>query len=345
MKKIGIIGSGAFGTAIAQLLSDNGNDVLIYGIEKKEIDEINNFHQNSEYFGKFKLNNNIKATTIFNKVLEDKEIICLAVPVTVITNVLNKIKDFLYTNKKDIILLNLSKGIWFKKDNKIKKEDDGFLISEIIERTFEKNNKIIRNFTCVYGPTFAKSLIRRDKSCLTIAGQNEKVLKELRKVFFNKKYLNIQILKSKTIGIELAAALKNVIAISSGILSSCASSINTKAAIITKAYQEVIKIALKFGVSENTFWSYAGIGDLMLTSFSENSRNFIFGKAIVEHGNTKNALEKNKLTVEGMNTIIAFQKFIKRLKINLKEKSFFKIMQQILIENKDYQLLFSVLWN
>jgi glycerol-3-phosphate dehydrogenase (NAD(P)+) len=258
------MGTGIWGTTISQLLSEKLDKIFLWGRNEKIIEEINNYNKNTAYLNEFILNKNIVGTTdddIFN----DASLIFIVIPSQSIRAVINKIKDKITNNSKIIIC---SKGI---------ENETHLLMSEVI-------NQIVTNEVFfLSGPNFAKEIIRGLPSFANLAGMNVNLTEQISNIISTQNFKVKPI--SDICGAQISAALKNVFAILCGILNGKKLGLNCQAAIITSALHE-IKLFCKIKDSQcENLLDFCGIGDLILTCYSENSRNMQFGKFIAEENN------------------------------------------------------------
>lgn len=285
--KCTILGSGTWGTALGQVLLDNGNDVIIYGIDENEINDININHQNSKFFPQdVVLPENVKATTSLEKALEDVELLVVAVPTFAYRDVLSKVKPLL--NKK-IHIISAAKGF-----------DPATLkrMSEVIREIIPSINRY--EVVSLIGPGHAEEVILRMLTCITSTCIDEKEAEFIQKIFANR-YFRVYV-QTDEIGAEYGVAMKNAIAIASGILCGLGMGDNAKAALVTRGLVEMIRFGVLAGGKANTFIGLTGIGDLMVTCNSYHSRNFQAGLEIGKADSSEEFLKNNKKTVEGIKT-------------------------------------------
>lgn len=283
--KITIIGAGAYGLALANILSDK-NEVTIYSSLKEEIENLNKKRINEKLFPNIKLNEKIK----FKTEIEDTDIIIIALPSQIIKQELLKNKDKL----KDKIIILASKGII-----------EGKFLHEIIKETLNTEKIYV-----ISGPSFAKDVIEKQTITLTLAGINTGKIKEI----FNNEYIKIEETED-IIGTEICGALKNTFAIGAGILEGLNKSESTKAAYLTKTINDIKKIIKIFNGNENTILNACGIGDIILTCKSKNSRNYTLGYMLGKKENIKEYIETT--TVEGLTTLLEFKNILENKKIKI----------------------------
>lgn len=310
-----VIGSGSWGTALAQVLADNKEEVIIYGIEKSEIDDINLNHENSKYFEGVELNPNLKATDDIT-VVKDADIVLLAVPTFAIEGICLQIDSYL---KNNIIVVNVSKGFHPETSERM---------SEVIRRCISKEH--LSSVVSLIGPSHAEEVVIRLLTTIDAVSLKEEDAQVIQRTFSNN-YLRIYT-GDDEIGSELGVAIKNVMAIASGILSGLGYQDNTRAALITRGLQEMIRYGVFFGGKQQTFMGLTGIGDLIVTCTSIHSRNFEAGYQIGKENDVTNFLKYNKKTVEGVRTAKIVHKVAKENNIDM---PICEEVYQILFEGKE----------
>lgn len=280
--KVSVIGSGSWGTALAQVLADNKVEVLIYGQNIEEVNDINTNHKNTRYFDTI-INTDIKGTTDINKI-NDSDIVLLAVPTGTVETVCNQIKNIV---NKQIIVINVAKGFHPVTHERM---------SEVIKRVIPPN--ILKAVVSLIGPSHAEEVIIRLLTTLNAVSDNEEAAILVQELFSNnyfRVYRNYDV-----IGAEIGVAIKNIMAIASGILSGIGQGDNARAALMTRGLAEMTRYAVHFGGKTETFLGLDGVGDLIVTCTSIHSRNFQAGYTIGKNNNAKEFMETNKSTVEGI---------------------------------------------
>lgn len=283
--KIFIIGSGSWGTALGQVCVDNNHEVLLYGRNPATVYEINNFHSNSKYFPNVSLNTKLRATLNLDEI-KDADIIVLSIPSITISDTCNQIKK--YINKKAIIV-NTAKGF---EPNTNKR------MSDAIRDAFSTSS--ISSVVSLIGPSHAEEVVLRTLTTICAVSINKEDAEVVQNVFSNQ-YFRVYT-ASDEIGSEYGVAIKNSIALASGMLSGLGYGDNTRAALITRGLAEMIRFGTAMGANEKTFIGLTGVGDLIVTCTSLHSRNFEAGYQIGKADTAKVYWEKNKKTVEGVRT-------------------------------------------
>lgn len=311
-KKITIIGTGAYGTALANVLTDNGHKVMMYGIEEKQVNDINVNHLNQAFFQDLLLNENIKATTDLAVALENAEIVILSVPTFAVDAVLEGIIKY---GKREMHIINTAKGL---DEDKL-----DVLSKKICAKLADK--QVMKSFGAIYGPSVAIEVIMRKPTCVMSCNEDAIIAAEMAAIFTNEYF----IVKPTTdiVGCEIAAALKNTVAIANGILTGFGGADNAKASLITIGNSEMYKVARHFGAKIETFMNFAALGDLILTASSRKSRNFSLGVQIAENDDAEKVLKSHKNTVEGVYACKLAYKICKKYQIS---SPFFENMYKIL---------------
>lgn len=230
-----VIGSGSWGTALAQVLADNHEDVIVYGVMEDEVNDINNNHKNSKFFPEVELNPDLKATQDLD-VLKDADVVVLAVPTTAIESVSRQAAEKL---EKKAIIVNLAKGF---------NPGTNERMSEVIRRVFPEEK--ISSVVSLIGPSHAEEVVERQLTSIDAVSLNEEDAKTIQDHFSNE-YLRIYTGEDE-VGSELGAAVKNVMAIASGIISGLGYKDNTRAALMTRGLQEMIRFGMHFGANPQT---------------------------------------------------------------------------------------------
>lgn len=310
-----VIGSGSWGTGLAQVLCDNKVDVTIYGNCESEINDINENHRNSKYFGGIQIHPDLKATTDIN-VVKGSDIVVLSVPTIAIESVCKQIDEIL---DKKTIIVNTSKGFH--------------------PETFERMSCVIReniseehlsSVVSLIGPSHAEEVVIRMLTTICAVSLNEEDAKTVQETFSNE-YLRIYT-GTDEIGSEVGVAVKNAIALASGILSGLGYGDNTRAALMTRGLMEMTRFGVAMDGKKETFMGMTGIGDLIVTCTSQHSRNFQAGYEIGKAGTAKIFWETNTKTVEGVRTAKAVHEKARELGIDM---PIVNEIYAVLFENKN----------
>lgn len=282
--KIGILGSGSWGTALAQVLTDNKHEVVIWGRDLDEIVDISRYHRNERFFPNQILNDTIQASLNFEDLL-DAEILILAVPTLAIEDVCIKINEHF---KHPVTIVNVAKGF-----HPINHKRLSLVIKDNI------NPHILKAIVSLIGPSHAEEVVIRLLTALNAVSDNEEASILIQSIFSNSYFRVYR--TTDVVGAEIGVAVKNVIALASGILSGLGYGDNARAALITRGLAEISRYGMFFGAKPETFLGLDGVGDLIVTCTSVHSRNFQAGLLIGQFDTSKIFWDTNEKTVEGIN--------------------------------------------
>ncbi len=314
MKKLLILGTGAYASALASALTENFKNIIMYGIDEEEINDININRRNEKYFEGEIFPKNIKAVNSFESNL-DVDVILIAVPSKAISIVLKELTKQL---KKPVYWINASKGLI---DSEPIHED---YLYDLIPKHLTKG--IYR----IIGGTFAIEIVQKKPSKLTLTSKNDPFNKELYKSFAT---TNLLIEWSEQFElINYFAIFKNIFAIFQGILSGMDYEKNTQTFLLVESLKETMHIFDDFAKTKNfkidDLFLSATLGDFILTGTSEKSRNYSFGKKL---GQGKDMEKIKHQTVEGLDSF----KRVNELIPNLSEYFILNYLKSVLIDHKD----------
>lgn len=295
MKNIAIIGSGSFGCALANHLASKGNLVKIWSFKEEETNIINNEHR-CMFLEDSKLNKSIKCYTSYEDTIEGSEYIFLVTPSKVIRETCKNIKKFV-TNQKIVIA---SKGL---------EEGTNKLLSEIVKEELPYNLVGILS-----GPSHAEEVIKEMPTNVVFASKDNDFALEIKDLFSSNNF-SVEI-SNDVIGAEIGGSLKNIIALASGILSGLGYSSNIEAALITKGLNEIKNIGVKMGAKEETFYGLSGLGDLIVTCSSNNSRNRRAGMLISQNKNLNEIKQEIGMVIESLDNLNVAKSLIDKYDAN-----------------------------
>ncbi len=283
-EKIAVLGGGSFGTAIANIVADNGHAVTQWMRDEDIVASMRAINENTRYLPGKKLNPSIVPTTQLGEAVQDASIIFVAIPSKAFRSVMQQARPFLNESQ---ILVSTTKGI----------EENGFLMMSQILAQESPCEKI----GVLSGPNLAKEVAQRVLTGSVVASEHEEVRSRVQAVLscsYFRVYAN-----NDVFGVELAGALKNIYAIASGMASALGMGENTKAMLITRSLAEMSRFAAKLGGNPMTFLGLAGVGDLFVTCTSPLSRNYQVGFALGQGKVLDEILANLGGTAEGVNTI------------------------------------------
>lgn len=296
--KIGILGTGAYGMALSNILIDNNCKVTMWTKFEEEKKQLEETRKNEKLIPNFSISSEIKLTTNIKECVEDKELLIIAIPAAFVDSVCKEMKPYI----KDDNILIATKGI---------EQKTGMFIHQIV-----KNNLNTKNIAVLSGPSFAINIVSKMPIGLSLATKSKKTKDIVLKAMENN-YIKLRT-TNDIIGVEICGAIKNVIALSSGIIDGLGANESTKAMLLTEAIHDMKEIIDAFNGDKKTVLSFAGIGDLLLTCTSTKSRNFTYGKLI---GMKKEKQEidtyRKETTIEGLYTLESIYLLLKKKKVNI----------------------------
>lgn len=280
--KIRILGTGSWGSALAQVVADNGHDVMMWGIDAPEVNDIENNHHNSKYF-EVEMNHDVHATQDISCV-KDADVILIAVPVMALESVVEQIAPLL---DHPVTFINVAKGF-----HPVTHERLSVVMERIIPSSMRKA------IVSLIGPSHAEEVILRMLTSVNAVSDNEQQAQMIQELFSNSYFRVYR--NTDVIGAEIGVALKNVMAIASGILEGVGQGDNARAALMTRGLAEMTRYGVAHGGKAETYLGLDGVGDLIVTCTSMHSRNFTAGLQIGKDGSAENFWKENKRTVEGV---------------------------------------------
>lgn len=299
MKRVCVIGEGAWGTAVANLLASNKAHVILWCYDHDVAREIVQTRYNNRYLPGIFLHENIIPVVSPKEALEGIDIIFEAVPVRYLRATLEQFKPYIVPDTSWVIL---SKGI----------EDGTFLFpSEVIDQVVGS----LAKKAVLVGPSFARDIAEKRLTGVMLASDDGALLSSLILLLSND-YFKVYG-SNDMIGIQICAAFKNVVALALGMLDGMGSSENTRAYVFTYTIKELIVLLDFFKADRGTIYGLAGIGDLVLTALSPRSKNYELGRFLAQGSTLEIFFEKKHLLPEGVNTAIALHGLAQRALLNV----------------------------
>lgn len=299
--KIGAIGAGSWGTTLANLLADTGHKVDLWVREDDVYEQIKNKRINGTFLPGMKLVDSLNPVKTFEEALNDKDLIMMVVPSHFYRSVLTQLKPFLKPGMK---FISATKGI---ENNTLK------VMSQVAEEILEP--EYTESFACLAGPSFAKEVVVKQPTAVTIACRDISQAERLQNVFSTDLFRVY--VSDDLIGVQLCGALKNVIAIGAGASDGLGFGLNARAALITRGLAEITRLGVAMGANPMTFAGLSGIGDLVLTCTGDLSRNRTLGLKIGK-GMTLDEITKGMTMVaEGVKTSISAYELAKKMGVDM----------------------------
>jgi len=313
---IGVIGAGAWGTALAMLLADKGHAVTLWMYEKDLAEETTRTRENRVYLPGFTLAPSIRVTSSLEAAVRDKPILLSVVPSHTVRPTATLFAPFL---TRDAIIISASKGIEIET---VMPLSDVF--QDVLPREFH-------NRLCfLSGPSFAKEVAQKMPTAVALASYDAAIGKRAQDLLSNS-YFRVYT-NPDVIGVELAGSLKNVVAIAAGVLEGMGYGYNTMAALLTRGLAEMARLGVAMGGSPATFSGLAGMGDLVLTCTGGLSRNRSLGVRLGKGEKLADIMNGMKTVAEGVKTARAARDLAKKHGI---EMPIVDEIHQLLYEGKD----------
>lgn len=298
MAKISVLGAGSWGTALAVVLHKNGHEVTIWSIAEDEIVMLEKEREHKDKLPGVKIAKEIGLTTDLKEAIAGREMLVVAVPSPYIRSTAKSMAPFVEEGQ---LLVSVAKGI---------EEGTLMTLSQILEQEIPK-----AEVSVLCGPSHAEEVGIGLPTTL-VAGAKKKATAELVQSTFMNEFLRVYT-SPDVLGMELGAALKNVIALAAGMADGLGYGDNTKAALITRGISEVGRLALKMGAKYETLMGLTGIGDLIVTCASKHSRNRKAGMLIGQGYTMDEAMKEVKMIVEGVYSAKAAMELSKKYGVSM----------------------------
>lgn len=312
MARAGVIGAGSWGTALSLLLNNNGHEVTIWSIIEEEVEMLKTKRQHETKLPGVTIPQEIEITGDLKAAMTDKDVLILAVPSLYTRSTAHSMREFC---KEGQIIVDVAKGI---------EENTLMTLSQIIEEEIPQANVAVLS-----GPSHAEEVGRGIPTTCVVGAHKRDTAEYLQNIFMSKVFRVYT--SPDMLGMELGAALKNVIALAAGIADGLGYGDNTKAALITRGIAEVGRLGAKMGGKTETFYGLTGIGDLIVTCASVHSRNRKAGYLMGQGCTMQEAMDEVKMVVEGVYSAKAAMALAKKYEVEL---PIIEQVNQVLFENK-----------
>lgn len=312
MAKIGVIGAGSWGTALALLLHTNGHQVTVWSIMESEIEMLKTAHEHKDKLPGVKLPENMEFTTNLQAAIEGKDMLVLAVPSPFTRSTSKMMRQYVEEGQ---VIVNVAKGI---------EENTLMTLSEIIEQEIPQADVAVMS-----GPSHAEEVGRKIPTTIVVGANTKKTAEFISNCFMNEVFRVY--ISPDVLGIELGGSLKNVVALAAGIADGLGYGDNTKAALITRGIAEITRLGVAMGGKAESFSGLSGIGDLIVTCASMHSRNRRAGVLIGQGKTMDEAMKEVKMVVEGVYSAKAAMQLSEKFDIQL---PIIEQVNKVLFENK-----------
>ena len=293
MAEIGMIGAGSWGTALSRLLENNAHHVTIWSARTSEIEKLKETRENKDKLPGVLLNEDTSFTADIKEACADKDIIVMAVASPYVRETARKMKDHVRYGQ---LIVSVAKGI---------EEDSLNTLTMIIEEEIPQAQTVV-----LCGPSHAEEVGRGMPTLVVAGSKNERDSEYVQDIFMSDVFRVYT--SSDPYGMQIGAALKNVIALAAGIMDGVGYGDNTKAALITRGITEISRLGVAAGGEESTFYGLTGVGDLIVTCASKHSRNRTAGVLIGQGKSYDEAMAEVKQVVEGVYSAKAAMQLAKK---------------------------------
>jgi len=298
---VGVIGCGSFGLTVASLLAKN-NEVLIYCRNEQTAAQINTSNECKTY----KLSTNIKATSDLNEIGEKCMVIFPVIPSEHFRSLMRDLSQFVGPRH---IIIHATKGLDITpREHEFQSFKD---LIHTMSQIVTQETKVLR-VGCLAGPNLAKEILDGQPAAAVIASEFHEVIEKGTTLLSSDQFYLFG--STDILGVELASSFKNIIALASGILDGSGFGKNMQSVVITRGLTEMIILGKSVGAKTETYLGVAGIGDLIATSTSTNSRNYSFGKRLAEGEKMEDILKSSEV-VEGIRTLKTISKLSKEMQL------------------------------
>jgi len=343
-KNISIIGDGGMGTVLAMLLCEKrealsakreasdepratGHEVRMWGYDRRQLEQIEQNRENKKFLPGYKLPEQLVFEPDDERIMAGADLIVSAVPCQFMRRVWNRLKDYV---PKGVPIVSVAKGI--ENDTLLRPTQ---ILAEVLgEKRGTRDEGRGTRFAVLSGPTIADELARRLPATACAAADDEALAKEIQHTFSDRVpwlrvYTNTDI-----VGVELAGAMKNIIAIAAGIIDGTGAGDNAKAALLTRGLAEITRLGVAMGAKEQTFAGLTGLGDLVTTCISPKGRNRSFGERVGKGQTAEQAQRATESVVEGVATCKSVVALGARYNV---EMPITQAVYEVLFENKPVQ--------
>jgi glycerol-3-phosphate dehydrogenase (NAD(P)+) len=295
MKRIGIIGAGGWGTALATLWAKDARPISLWGHSSERIARVQSLRENADYLPGVRLADNIRATPELSD-CSQADIIVFVTPSVALRDIAARVHDIGVRNS-GVLFLSCTKGI---------EHGSGMRMTEVLSSFFPSNPIAVLS-----GPNIALEVVRGLPTATVIGCANEKYAIDLQR-FLGSEHFRVYT-SDDVVSIELGGALKNVFAIAAGITDGLSLGDNSKAALITRALAELLRLGTQMGGNPRTFYGLSGVGDLIATCFSKHSRNRRVGQRLGQGETLARVQADMKMVAEGIPTAKSAYECARRL--------------------------------
>lgn len=320
-EKIAVLGAGSWGSILANLLVGNNQNVMLWSRDPEQVVTMNQWHINPQYMKDFKYSPNLKATDDMEEAVKDAEYVLLVIPTKGLREVAGKLEKVLVKLDQKPLLIHATKGL---------EQDTYKRPSEMLEEEIDPQHR--QGIVVLSGPSHAEDVAVQDMTAVTAASTDLEAAERVQKLFSNnffRVYTNDDV-----VGAEFGAALKNIIAIGAGALQGLGYKDNARAALITRGLAEIRRLGVSFGANPFTFIGLSGVGDLVVTATSKNSRNWRAGYQLGQGRKLEDVISNMGMVIEGVYTTKAAYELSQKRQVKM---PITEALYHVLYEDEDIE--------
>lgn len=303
-EKVAVLGAGSWGSILANLLVENGHEVKLWSRDPEQVEALNEWHINPQYMKDFKYNRNLIATNDMAEAVQGAKYVLVVIPTKGLREVAGKLNRVLEEQGSTPLIIHATKGL---------EQDTYKRPSQMLEEEIAPQHR--EDIVVLSGPSHAEDVALQDMTAVTAACVNMSSAEKAQKLFSNnffRVYTNDDV-----IGTEFGAALKNIIAIGAGALQGLGYKDNARAALITRGLAEIRRLGVAFGANPFTFIGLSGVGDLVVTATSQNSRNWRAGYQLGQGRKLEDVISHMGMVIEGVYTTKAAYELAQKRQVKM----------------------------
>jgi glycerol-3-phosphate dehydrogenase (NAD(P)+) len=332
-EKISIIGDGGMATALAIMLCEKqkashepritSHELRMWGYDRRQLTQTEQAGENKKFLPGYKFPKTLIFEPDDKRIMADTDLIISAVPSQFMRSVWTRLKEYVPSG---IPIVSVAKGI--ENDTLLRPTE---ILADVLEQKLKTQNSKLKTVV-LSGPTIADELARKLPATACVASEDEKLAKDIQHIF-NCSWLRVYT-NTDVVGVELAGAMKNIIAIAAGIIDGTRLGDNAKAALLTRGLVEITRLGVAMGARPQTFSGLTGLGDLVTTCISPKGRNRSFGERIGEGQSIQQALNVTESVVEGIATCKSVVSLAAKYNV---EMPITRAVYEVLFEDKPVQ--------
>lgn len=326
-EKIAVLGAGSWGSTLANMLTENGHQVVLWSRDEDQVKQLNEEHINPRYMKDLVYSSDLVATTDMKAAVKGAQVVLIVIPTKGIRSVAQQLNKILTDLHQQPLIIHATKGL---EQNTYKRP------SEMLTEELAPANR--QAIVVLSGPSHAEDVAIKDMTAVTAASEDLKAAEQAQQLFSNS-YFRVYT-NDDVIGAEIGAALKNIIAIGAGAIQGLGYHDNARAALITRGLAEIRRLGVAFGANPMTFIGLSGVGDLVVTATSKNSRNWRAGFQLGQGKKLDDVINNMGMVIEGVYTTKAAYELSRKRQVSM---PITEALYQVLYEGEDIKTAISQL--